>query len=69
MEPATVPLTGPSDRFVTSTEKVIVYDLRSEYGFNIALYTFEDKVPVNLYDGELVIDFTEIKRALQKVTP
>ena len=52
-----------------ATEKVIVYDLRSEYGFNSALYTFEDKVPVNLYDGELVIDFTEIKRALQKVTP
>ncbi len=49
-----------------ATEKVIVYDLRSEYGFNIALYTFEDKVPMNLYDGELVIDFTEIKRALQK---
>ena len=52
-----------------ATEKVIVYDLRSEYGFNIALYTFEDKVPMNLYDGELVIDFTEIKRALQKLTP
>ena len=51
-----------------SSEKVIVYDLRSEFGMDITIYTFQDKVPVRIYNGDLVIDFTDIKRALQKLT-
>ena len=41
-------------------ETVIVYDFENErYPLN---YTFEDKVPVNIYGGELAIDFSIIKR-------
>ena len=44
-------------------ETVIVYDLENErYPLN---YTFEDKVPVNIYGGELAIDFSIIKRKLK----
>ena len=44
-------------------ETVIVYDFENErYPLN---YTFEDKVPVNIYGGELAIDFSIIKRKLK----
>ena len=43
-------------------EIVIVYDFENE---NFPLnYTFDDEVPVNIYGGELKIDFRVIKEML-----
>ncbi|MBR6223160.1 MAG: hypothetical protein IKQ71_06965 [Lachnospiraceae bacterium] len=28
------------------------------YDYNREIYTFEDKIPVNIYDGRLMIDFS-----------
>ena len=39
---------------------VTTYDLRIKDDAVMHMYTFEDKVPLMLYDGELVIDFKEI---------
>ncbi len=39
---------------------VTTYDFRYPVEAEIRMYTFEDKVPMALYDGELVIDFKEI---------
>lgn len=39
---------------------VLTYDMRTENDTKMQLYTFEDKVPLALYEGELVIDFKEI---------
>ena len=50
-----------------SKEKVIVYNFTDETPLDITMYSFEDKVPVALYNGDLVIDFTDIRRALQKL--
>ena len=44
----------------TMKKTVITYDLRVRDDTEIRMFTFEDKVPVMLYDGELVIDFREI---------
>ena len=30
-------------------------------------YNFDDVVPVNIYDGEISVDFTEIKKVLIEV--
>ena len=40
-------------------ERVIVYDLEHDLG--IALYTFENEVPVRIFDNECMIDMKEIK--------
>ena len=46
-------------------ETVIVYDFENErYPLN---YTFEDKVPVNIYDGDLTIDFSVIRDKLKEM--
>ena len=46
-------------------ERVTVYDLSSEEGEEpIVLYTFDQPVPVALWDGSLTIDFREIVRAV-----
>jgi Uma2 family endonuclease len=46
-------------------ETVIVYDFKNErYPLN---YTFKDKVPVNIYNGDLSIDFRIIKKKLIKL--
>ena len=42
-------------------EEVITYDFRDAEDIQLHLYTFQDKVPMMLYDGDLVIDFQEIK--------
>ena len=42
-------------------EEVITYDFRDPEDIQLHLYTFQDKVPMMLYDGDLVIDFQEIK--------
>ena len=39
---------------------ITTYDLRVKDNAVMHMYTFEDKVPMMLYDGELVIDFKEI---------
>ena len=44
-------------------DKIIKYDF--ENGDNITMYTFKDKVPVEIYDGKLVIDFKEIKEYVE----
>ena len=41
-------------------ETVTVYDMRVPDDAEMHVYTFEDKVPVAIYDGDLVIDFKEI---------
>lgn len=38
--------------------KVIVYDLEND--MDITLYSFEDKVPVKIFNNECVVDFKEI---------
>ena len=43
-------------------ERVIVYDIENDLG--IALYTFDDCVPVGIFNGECMIDFKEIKEYL-----
>ena len=43
--------------------KIIKYDF--ENGDNITIYSFEDKVPVEIFNGELVIDFKEIKKYVE----
>jgi len=40
-------------------ERVIVYDIENDLG--ISLYTFDDCVPVGIFNGECVIDFKKIK--------
>ena len=44
-------------------DKIIKYDF--ENNDNITMYTFKDKVPVEIYDGKLVIDFKEIKEYVE----
>lgn len=39
-------------------KNVLVFDFRSE--LKMKMYTFEDKIPVLIYDGKLVIDMKEI---------
>lgn len=50
-----------------SKERVIVYNFTEEAPLDVTMYSFEDKVPMALYNGDLVIDFTDIKHALQKL--
>ena len=45
-------------------QKVVVYDL--EHDAPIMFYSFEDKVPVGIYGGDCVIDFSELKAYLEK---
>ena len=44
-------------------DKIIKYDF--ENNDNITMYTFKDKVPVEIYDRKLVIDFKEIKEYVE----
>lgn len=41
-------------------KRVIVYTLVEENYYDVALYTFEDCVPVHIFDNECIIDFKEI---------
>lgn len=41
------------------TERVIKHNF--EKGNAVSVYTFDDKVSVDIYDGKLVIDFKEVK--------
>ena len=41
-------------------KEILAFDFRTE-DINMTVYSFEDKVPVLLYDGELEIDFREIR--------
>ncbi len=48
-----------------ANETVIVYDFENDrYPLN---YTFDDKVPVNIYDGDLEIDFRIIKEKIKNL--
>ena len=40
-------------------ESVIVYDVENDMG--ISVYTFDNQVPVRIFNGECVVDFKEIK--------
>ena len=44
-------------------ETVMVYDFRNE--IKIATHTFEDQIPVRIYDGKLIIDMKDIKDYLE----
>lgn len=43
--------------------KITVFDY--EHDGNISIYGFHDKVPVGIYNGDLVIDFEKIDRRIQ----
>lgn len=46
-------------------ERVIVYDF--EHDSLITVYTFHDKIPVTIWDGDCVIDFAPIARKVREV--
>ncbi len=46
-------------------KKVIVYDLEND--MDITLYTFEDKVPVKVFQNECVVDFKEINDYVEEL--
>ncbi len=46
-------------------QKVIVYDFEKD--FLIRLYTFRDKVPVGIWDGQCEIDFSRIDDAIMSI--
>lgn len=47
-------------------ERIIVYDFAHDH--LISLYTFRDKVPVAIWDGDLEIDFTPIAQAVKSIS-
>ncbi|MGX8773946.1 MAG: Uma2 family endonuclease [Bacillota bacterium] len=46
-------------------ERVIVYDFSQEN--IISIYTFEDKIPVGIWDGDLEMDFKAIKEEIDSI--
>ena len=40
-------------------ERIIVYDLEND--IHVALYTFDNEVPVRIFEGKCVVDFREMK--------
>lgn len=52
-------------------EQIIVYQFHNDAENNcedeIALYSFEDTVPVGIYDGKLQIDFSKINRKIKQI--
>ncbi len=46
-------------------KKVIVHDF--EHGDDISVYTFEDKVPVGIWNGECEIDFARITETIDSI--
>ena len=52
---------------------VVDYDRNSiikhffENDSEVAMYSFDDKVPVSIYEGKLVIDFAEIKEYIESI--
>ena len=50
-------------------EKIIVHNFSDPEEAHIPrIYTFEDKIPVFIWDGNCLIDFAEIKEAFQFIT-
>lgn len=47
-------------------KKIVCYWFEGEDAPEISMYTFKDKVPVRVYDGELEIDFPGIQERLWK---
>ena len=47
-------------------EKIVCYWFEGEDAPEISMYTFRDKVPVRIYDGQLEIDFPGIVQRLWK---
>lgn len=47
-------------------KKIVCYWFEGEDAPEISMYTFKDKVPVRIYDGELEIDFPGIQERLWK---
>ena len=46
-------------------QRIIVYILNEEGYFDISLYTFEDQIPVFIFNNECIIDFKEISEYLE----
>jgi hypothetical protein len=44
--------------FTIHPKKIVVYDFAHDD--DISIYSFEDKVPVHIWDGQCEIDFAEI---------
>ena len=45
-------------------KNIIVYTLNEEGYYDVALYTFEDEIPIQMYQGECKIDFKEIQKKI-----
>lgn len=44
-------------------ERIIVYDI--EHDIQVSIYTFENQVPVGIFNNECIVDFKEIKEYLK----
>ena len=53
-------LAGVREYWIIDPDRKTVMVWHFEKDDNIALYSFRDRIPVGIYDGELVIDFAEI---------
>ena len=51
---------GVREYWIIDPDRKTVMVWHFEKDDNIALYSFRDRIPVGIYDGELVIDFAEI---------
>ena len=58
---------GVREYWIVDPEKemIIVYDIEND--MDIALYTFDNQVPVHIFNEECVVDFAEIKIYLQEL--
>ncbi len=46
-------------------ESVVVYDIENE--LSVSVYTFDNQVPVRIFNNECVIDFAEIKEYISEI--
>lgn len=46
-------------------ECIIAYRMNEEEYYSVSLYSFEDKIPVHIFEEECTIDFKEIKEYVQ----
>jgi len=48
----------------TKRQKIVCYWFEGKDGADIAMYIFQDMVPVGIYEGSLKINFSEIVKRL-----
>ena len=47
-------------------QSVTVHDFRDEESYNPQKYSFEDQIPVSLTDGACRIDFSQVRRRIER---